>query len=70
MYFGVIAFAVAAFVLVGAYLATRRSKASAEHPPGEDEADLQRNEDEFAAAEAYQAEWREEEHKHTPDSLY
>ena len=35
----------------------------------EDDATRQRTEDEFAAAEAYQEQWREEEKKHPRDSI-
>ena len=60
-----------ALSVVIAFLASRRSKAAVEHPAGETEADRQRTEQEFAAAEAYQEEWREEQHKeHPPESLY
>jgi hypothetical protein len=71
MLFPVIVLAAAAFVLVGVYVATRRTTAAGEHPAGEDEAAVRETEAEFAAAEAYQAEWREEEHEqHPPESLY
>ncbi len=63
--------AVAIPVLVIAFMATRRSTASGEHPPDEDDAARLRTEQEFADAEAYQEQWREDEHKqHPPDSLY
>ena len=62
---------VAVPLLVIAALASRRSTAAGEHPATADDADRARNEQEFADAEAYQEEWREEEqHKHPPDSLY
>ncbi len=58
-------------MLVIAFVATRRSKAAGEHPPDETEADRLRTEQEFADAEAYQEEWRKEQHKeHPPESLY
>ncbi len=63
--------AIAIPVLVIAFLATRRSNAAGEHPSGENEADRLRTEQEFADAEAYQEEWRSEQHKeHPPESLY
>mgnify|MGYP003502774473 CR=1 FL=1 len=66
----VIAFvAIALPLLVVAFLAVRRSKASGEHPVPEDDATRQRIEDEFAAAEAYQEQWREEEKKHPRDTI-
>ncbi len=48
-------------LLVIAFAATRRSRAAGEHPAVEDDATRARTEQEFAAAEAYQAEWRAEE---------
>ena len=67
----IIVVAVAVPVLVIAFMATRRSKAAGEHPAGENEADRVRTGQEFAEAEAYQEEWRKEQHKdHPPDSLY
>ena len=56
-------------LLVVAFLATRRSKAAGEHPVPEDDATRQRTEDEFAAAEEYQEQWREEEKKHPRDTI-
>jgi uncharacterized membrane protein len=68
--FPVIAFVVIAVPLVViAFFAMRRTKQAGEHPPGEDEATRARTEQEFAAAEAYQEEWREEERKHQRDFL-
>jgi type III secretory pathway component EscV len=61
--------AIALPLLVLAFLAVRRSKASGEHPVSEDDATRQRTEDEFAAAEAYQDQWREEEKKHPRDTI-
>ena len=52
-----------------AFRATQRSKAAGEHPVPEDDATRQRTEDEFAAAEAYQEQWREEEKKHPRDTI-
>ena len=60
---------VAVPLLVFAFRAVQRSKAAGEHPVPEDDATRQRTEDEFAAAEAYQEEWREEEKKHPRDTI-
>lgn len=51
-------------LLVVAFAATRRSKRAGEHPATEDDATT---EAEFAAAEAYQEQWREDEHKQEHD---
>jgi FtsZ-interacting cell division protein ZipA len=56
-------------ILVIAFRATQRSKATGEHPVPEDDATRKRTEDEFAAAEAYQEQWREEEKKHPRDTI-
>jgi hypothetical protein len=40
-------------------VATRRRTVAGEHPAGEDAQAKARTEEEFAAAEAYEAEWRE-----------
>ena len=56
-------------LLLLAFRAVARSKAAGEHPPGEDAATRARTEDEFAAAEAYQEQWREEERKHPRDTI-
>ena len=45
-------------VVVG-FLATRRRTIAAEHPASEDARARARTEQEFAEAEAYEAEWRE-----------
>ena len=60
---------VAVPLLVFAVLAVRRSKATGEHPVPEDDATRQRTEDEFAAAEAYQEQWREEEKQHPKNTI-
>ena len=60
---------VAVPLLVIAFRATQRTKAVGEHPVPEDDATRQRTEDEFAAAEAYQEQWREEEKKHPRDTI-
>ena len=44
-------------VVVG-FVASRRSTAAGEQPAGEDAQARARTEEEFAAAEAYEAEWR------------
>lgn len=44
-------------VVVG-FVATRRRTVAGEHPAGEDAQVKARTEEEFAAAEAYEAEWR------------
>jgi hypothetical protein len=63
--------AIAVPVLVIAFMASRRSTEAVEHPATEDDAARARNEQEFADAEAYQEQWREQEHeKHPPDTLY
>ena len=56
-------------ILIIAFRATQRSKQAGEHPVPEDVAQRQEIEDEFAAAEAYQEKWREEEKKHPRDSI-
>ena len=56
-------------LLFMAYRAATRSKTAGEHPATEDAATVARTEQEFADAEAYQEQWREEEKKHQPDTL-
>jgi uncharacterized membrane protein len=65
----VIIVVVAIPVLLLAFRAVTRSKAAGEHPAAEDPRAIERTEQEFAAAEAYQEQWREEEKKHQPDTL-
>ena len=43
-----------------AFATLRRRTTAFEHPPGEDDAARARTEQEFAEAEAYEAQWREE----------
>ena len=68
-------FPIIAFVAIGlpllvlAFLAVRKAKPSGEHPVPETDAYRARIEDEFAAAEAYQEQWREEEKKHPRDTI-
>ncbi len=50
---------VAVPLLVVGFLATRRRTIAAEHPASEDARARARTEQEFADAEAYEAEWRE-----------
>ncbi len=52
--------AVAVPLVVIAFVVMRRSRASGEELAGEDEETRERNEEEFAEAEAYQEEWRKE----------
>jgi uncharacterized membrane protein len=47
-------------LVVIAFVASRRRTAAGEHPAGEDAEARARIEEEFAAAEAYEAEWREQ----------
>ena len=56
-------------LLIVAFAATRRSKAAGEHPVPEDDRTRARTEQEFADAEAYQEQWREEEKKHQRDTI-
>ena len=51
---------VAVPLVVAAFVVTRRRTAAGEHPATEDAQDRARTEEEFAEAEAYEAEWREE----------
>jgi hypothetical protein len=70
MLFPVVSFVVIAvpLVVIG-FFVVRRSKATGEHPPGETPEQQARIEAEFAEAEAYQEEWREEERKHPRDTI-
>ncbi len=56
-------------LLVVAFRAATRSKAVGEHPVVEDDRTKQRTEQEFADAEAYQEQWREEEKKHPKNTI-
>ncbi len=56
-------------LLVVAFRAARRSKDAGEHPVPEDDRTRRRTEQEFAEAEAYQEQWREEEKKHQRDTI-
>jgi hypothetical protein len=51
---------VAVPLVVIAFAATRRRTAAGEHPASEDAQTRARTEQEFADAEAYEAEWREQ----------
>jgi hypothetical protein len=55
----VVAVVVVPLVIVG-FIATRRSTVAREHPASEDAQARARTEQEFAEAEAYEAQWREE----------
>jgi hypothetical protein len=50
-------------VVIG-FASMRRRTAAAEHPVGEDDASRARTEREFAEAEAYEEQWREENRDH------
>jgi len=56
-------------LLVVAFRATRRTKVAGEHPVPEDDGTKQKIEQEFAEAEKYQEQWREEEKKHPRDTI-
>jgi hypothetical protein len=56
-------------LLIIAFAAARKTKSAGEHPAPEDAATQARIEQEFADAEAYQEQWREEEKKHQRDTL-
>ena len=56
-------------LLILAFRAAGRSKAVGEHPVPENDRTKQRTEQEFADAEAYQEEWREEEKKHQKTTI-
>jgi uncharacterized membrane protein len=51
-------------LLVVVYAATRRRTAAGEHPAAEDAAAKAEIEREFAAAEAYEEKWREDDKEH------
>ena len=68
-------FPVVSFIVIGlpllvlAFVLVRKSKQTGEHPVAETPAEQARIEDEFAQAEAYQEQWREEERKHPRDTI-
>jgi hypothetical protein len=68
-------FPVVSFIVIGlpllviAFVLVRRSKQMGEHPVAETPEEQARIEDEFAQAEAYQEQWREEERKHPRDTI-
>ncbi len=70
----IIVAAVAVPLLVIAFVANRRKTERGEHPEQEDPAaraaEQEEYEDEFEKAEAYQAEWREEQHKTEPEDKF
>ena len=58
---------VAVPLVIIAFVAVRRRE-SAVHPAGETAADRAEIEREFEAAERYEEQWREEQHKHRDDT--
>jgi hypothetical protein len=64
----VIFVAVAVPLLLAGFVVVRRRSAAGEHPVTETDAERRRTEQEFEAAERYQAQWREE-HKQDLDRL-
>jgi hypothetical protein len=64
----VIFVAVALPLLLAGFLIARRRTAAGERPATMTDAERQREEQEFEAAERYQEQWREE-HKHDLDRL-
>ena len=50
-------------LVIVAFVATRRSTVAREHPASEDAEARARTEQEFAEAEAFEAEWHEEDKK-------
>ena len=60
--------AIAIPLLLVAFVAMRRSTRSGEHPATETASERSRTEEEFAEAERYQEEWREEQHRHPNDT--
>jgi hypothetical protein len=59
----IVALVAVPLVLVG-FASVRRRTVAGEHAPGEDAAERARIEREFADAEAYQEQWREEQRDH------
>lgn len=57
-------------LLVGGVLVVQRNKAREEHPSTETAADRERTEHEFAEAERYQEEWREQTHDELSDERF
>jgi uncharacterized membrane protein len=67
----VIIFAVVAIpLLVIGFLVVSRNRRSGEHPTAETDADRERTEREFAEAEEYQEEWREQTHDEVRDERF
>ena len=54
-------------LLVIAFVVARRRDTAGEHPTNETDADRLEMEQEFEESERYQAQWREEQHKHPHD---
>jgi hypothetical protein len=67
--FPFIVFGVVALLVLVLGFGLMRSRNRAEHPAGETDADRAEIEREFEAAERYQEQWREEQHKHRDDTL-
>jgi len=56
-------------LLALAFRAVARTKAVGEHPVPENDGTVERTEQEFADAEAYQEQWREEEKQHPKNTI-
>jgi FtsZ-interacting cell division protein ZipA len=56
-------------LVVLAFRAATRSKTVGEHPLSEDDSTRRRTEQEFAEAEAFQEQWREEEKQHPKNTI-
>ncbi|MEI7760951.1 MAG: hypothetical protein WCJ67_09305 [Thermoleophilia bacterium] len=56
-------------LLVVAVRTATRTKAVGEHPVPENAGEIERTEQEFAAAEAFQEQWREEEKQHPKNTI-
>ncbi len=57
-------------ILVLAFVAARRRNVEGEQLDVEDDAERLKTEQEFADAERYEEEWREEQHKHPRDERF
>ncbi|MSO96093.1 MAG: hypothetical protein EXQ81_09935 [Thermoleophilia bacterium] len=56
-------------LLVLAVRTATRTKAVGEHPVPEDAREIERTEQEFADADAFQEQWREEEQQHPKNTI-
>jgi hypothetical protein len=56
-------------LLAIAFVASRRSTRTGEHPVAETDAHHQLIEQEYEESERYQAQWREQQHDNPPDPL-